>query len=100
MNRFRPNVVLNDLDPFQEDFIAVLHSNTVSLRFVNPCTRCQVPSIDQDTGELSFDPLTVLSTYRYDDVLRGTKFGAYAAVQSGIGNAVQTGDPISVEWSF
>jgi uncharacterized protein len=100
MNRFRPNVVLDDLEPFQEDFISVLHSDAVSFRFVNPCTRCQMPSIDQATGEQSFDPVAVLSTYRYDDVLRGTKFGAYAAVQSGVGKSIRTGDALSVEWAF
>jgi len=100
MDRFRPNIVLSGLEPFQEDYIEFLRSDTLSLRFINPCTRCQMPSIDQTTARPSFDPLPVLSAYRYDDTLKGTKFGSYAAVESGAGSVLQTGASMTVDWSF
>jgi uncharacterized protein len=56
MERFRPNLVLEGLEPFEEDRIAELHFGAVTLRLVKPCTRCVVTSTDQRTGLLSTNP--------------------------------------------
>ena len=40
MNRFRPNIVLEGLDAFDEDRIQELRAGDIRLQFAKPCTRC------------------------------------------------------------
>ena len=42
MERFRPNVVVDGVDAFDEDRIHELRVNGVTLRMVKPCARCSV----------------------------------------------------------
>lgn len=51
---FRPNIVLDGLPAFAEDRIrrVQFHHTGVSLEFVKPCTRCSMPDVDQETGQL------------------------------------------------
>jgi len=51
MNRFRPNIVLRDLEPFAEHEIAGLSTESCQLQMRAPCERCVVTTIDQATGE-------------------------------------------------
>lgn len=92
MNRFRPNVVLNGLDPYDEDHVDTLAIGAVVLKLVKPCTRCEVTTTDQDTARRSQEPLRTLSTYRRDDRLAGVAFGMNAIVTRGAGSAIAVGD--------
>src|SRR5262249_7671374 len=65
IDRFRPNIVLDGLEPFAEDRIAALEFETVTLRLVKACTRCVITSTDQRTGERSTNPLPVLRQFRF-----------------------------------
>jgi uncharacterized protein YcbX len=85
MNRFRPNLVLDGLEPFAEDRIDTIRSGPVTLRLVKPCTRCIIPSRDQYTGERDLDPLPVLRRFRFDPQLRGVTFGINALISAGEG---------------
>lgn len=100
LNRFRPNIVLSDAGEYDEDYFKTARCNDVVLRFVNPCYRCNMTSIDQETGEKSFDPLPVLATYRFDEAANGVRFGVYASVDAGFGGMLGRGDRLEVEWSF
>jgi uncharacterized protein YcbX len=80
MERFRPNLVLEGLPAWAEDRIDALTVDGVTLRLVKPCTRCTIPSIDQQTGEPSTDPAPVLRRLRFDKVLRGLTFGENAVI--------------------
>jgi MOSC domain-containing protein len=80
MERFRPNVVLEGLPAWAEDRIDALTVNGVTLRLVKPCTRCTIPSIDQQTGQPSTDPAPVLRQFRFDKLLRGITFGENAVI--------------------
>lgn len=51
MNRFRPNLVVSGCEPFAEDGWRRIRIGAVTLDVVKPCSRCAIPSIDQDTGE-------------------------------------------------
>jgi len=80
MDRFRPNVVLEGLPAWSEDRIDALTVGGITLRLVKPCTRCTIPSIDQQTGEPSTDPAPVLRQFRFDKALRGLTFGENAVI--------------------
>ncbi len=96
MERFRPNVVLDGLAAFAEDGIRAVRIGAVVLRLVKPCTRCTVPSIDQDTGERSTDPAPALKAFRYDPVLRGVTFGINAVADGPPGAALAVGAPVEL----
>ena len=96
MERFRPNLVLDGLAPFAEDSIRAIRIGAVVLRFVKPCTRCSVPSIDQDTGERSTDPAPALKAFRYDKLLRGVTFGVNAVADGPPGAVFAVGAPVEV----
>lgn len=88
MNRFRPNVVVAGLDPYEEDHLDTIVSDGVTLRLVKPCVRCKVTTTDQATGRVGFEPLPTLSTYRRNDALAGVMFGMNAIVEDGEGRAL------------
>jgi uncharacterized protein YcbX len=64
MNRFRPNLVFDAIDAFDEDVAESFRLGAMLLKPVKPCARCTIPSLDQATGQLGPDPLDVLRTYR------------------------------------
>lgn len=91
LERFRPNVVLEGLEPFAEDHIAALEFDRVTLRLVKPCTRCVITSTDQRTGERSTNPLPVLREFRFDRELMGVTFGENAVIAAGVGETLAVG---------
>src|ERR1700751_4355722 len=91
MERFRPNVVLEELPAWAEDRIDTLTIGEVTLRLVKPCTRCTIPSIDQQTGEASTDPLPVLRQFRFSKTLRGVTFGENAVIVTGSEAVIERG---------
>jgi len=51
MNRFRPNIVVQGLEPFLEHELSGLSAESYQLKLRVPCERCVVTTIDQDTAE-------------------------------------------------
>jgi uncharacterized protein YcbX len=96
MERFRPNIVLEGLEPFEEDRISELRFDTVTLRLVKPCTRCVITSTDQLTGEPSTNPLPILRAFRFDKALMGVTFGENAVIAHGVGEVLKRGATCSV----
>lgn len=99
MNRFRPNIVIDEVGPFDEDRFVSLTSGDVILKPVKPCPRCPIPSIDQATATRGPDPLDILSRYR-DDANLGVIFGQNTIVASGYGAALHLGQAFEPEWNF
>jgi uncharacterized protein len=65
MNRFRPNLVIKGGAPFAEDTWREIRIGESSFRLVKPCTRCQVTTTDQASGDMMGpEPLQTLATYR------------------------------------
>jgi len=91
IGRFRPNLVIDGLEPFEEDRIDTIVIGQVTLRLVKPCTRCVVTSTDQVSGERSTNPLPVLRTFRWNRELKGVTFGENAVVESGSGQSLDRG---------
>ena len=100
MNRFRPNLVLDGLEPHDEDALASIGIDGVVLKPVKPCTRCQVTTIDQASANAGHEPLRTLSTYRRDDRLAGVTFGMNAIVIAGAGRRIAVGSTASCEFDF
>lgn len=100
MNRFRPNLVLDGLDAYDEDHVLAIEVGGVRLRLVKPCTRCQITTTDQDTATVGDEPLATLARYRMDRRLDGITFGVNAIVERGAGTTLARGAPVAVEWNF
>jgi uncharacterized protein YcbX len=96
LERFRPNIVLDGLEPFAEDHIDRLEFGNVTLRLVKPCTRCVITSTDQRTGERSTNPLPALRSFRFDRDLMGVTFGENAVIAAGVGATLSIGDTCEV----
>lgn len=64
MNRFRPNIVVNNSDPFAEDRWKRIRIGTMLFYVVKPCSRCITTTVDQETGIQGKEPLATLSRYR------------------------------------
>jgi MOSC domain-containing protein len=96
MERFRPNVVLEGLEPFAEDRIGAIYIGDITLRLVKPCTRCVITATDQRTGELSTNPLPILRQFRFDKALMGVTFGENAIIEAGVGTTLVRGAACAV----
>ena len=100
MNRFRPNLVVDGLPPFDEDHLDSLACGDVELKLVKRCTRCEVTTTDQATGHRFEEPLRTLSTFRHDDRLAGVTFGMNAIVVRGAGAMLAVGDAMEATYGF
>ncbi len=100
MNRFRPNVVVAGLAPYDEDHLDTIDCDGVALRLVKPCTRCQVTTTDQHSARVGLEPLRTLSTYRRNDRLAAVVFGMNALVAAGAGRTLATGAAATVAYRF
>ena len=100
MNRFRPNLVLEGMEPHDEDRLASIEAGGVVLKPVKPCTRCTVTTVDQASAATGAEPLATLSTYRRDDRYAGITFGMNAIVVAGAGRTLAAGSTARCELDF
>ncbi len=101
MNRFRPNLVIDGIEAFDEDFAESIEIGAAALAPVKPCPRCPMPSVDQATGVVGPDPLEILQTYRAKAQLDGAIcFGMNSIVTAGDGERLAVGQEVSVTWAF
>lgn len=93
MNRFRPNLVIKGCAPYAEDGIGEIRVGDAQFRAVKPCTRCQVTTTDQASGEVRGpEPLRTLATYR--DSPNGVRFGMNLIPLNGA--TVRLGDAVTL----
>lgn len=105
MARFRPNIVLQDLEAHDEDRMDAMHITTdggaVELRPVKPCPRCPIPNIDPLTASSSPEVGDMLQTYRQDARVDGAiTFGMNAIVVSGQDLTLRVGQPVQGHLRF
>jgi hypothetical protein len=99
MNRFRMNVVVSGLEPYQEETLGSLATEQVRFERVTVAERCIIITTDQETGERAkSDLLQTLNKYhrrpKGERFGSGLVFGAYLAVaQEG---TLRVGDRLSV----
>ncbi len=92
MDRFRPNLVIAGGEAFQEDRWSRISIGEVTLKIVKDCIRCEIPTIDQATGEKGVEPIETLENYRAGPY--GTRFGR-KVVHESLGT-ISVGDEVTV----
>ena len=105
MSRFRPNIVLEELEAHTEDHLGELIIHTsygqAQLHLVKPCPRCAIPDIN---------PHTAISSPEVNDTLRGYRtlarvdgaicFGMNSIVHTGVGQILAVGQQVEGNFSF
>ncbi|XP_041646133.1 molybdenum cofactor sulfurase isoform X1 [Cheilinus undulatus] len=77
ISRFRANLVIAGVEPFEEDNWSHLIIGNTPFVVTGQCGRCQMVGVDQETGTRTKEPLLSLSTYRTGKVT----FGVYLSHQ-------------------
>ncbi|XP_020705307.1 mitochondrial amidoxime-reducing component 1 isoform X2 [Dendrobium catenatum] len=109
INRFRPNILVDGCAPFSEDLWKVTKLNNIAFHGVKLCSRCKVPTINQESGIAGTEPTETLMKFRTDKALKREKINK-AKVYFGMnfvcaeslsastmkGKVVKIGDPIHV----
>lgn len=97
MDRFRPNIVIDDDAPFADDHWAAVEIAGIRYDLVKPCARCIMTTQDQLTGERGGpDPMPAMRRLRMsgDRRVAGVLFG-WNAVPRSEGH-VSVGDVVTV----
>jgi uncharacterized protein YcbX len=100
MNRFRPNIVVDGLEPFAEHRIAGLFGARWHLQMADPCTRCLVTTIDQQTAQRNpaREPfLTLRRINRAPGSKAMPAFAQNAVLLSGDGQRISVADGLGTE---
>jgi uncharacterized protein YcbX len=111
MNRFRPNIIVGGdaATAWEEDHWEEVKFTSTSettstgavLRNVKPCSRCKVPTINQETAIVGDEPAKTMYTFRSGAVLGWTQpssfkasvfFGSNMCCVSGEGTLVRVGE--------
>ena len=106
IERFRPNVVLAGVEPYDEDRVDLVRveggaEGELHLQPVKPCARCPIPDIDPATAESSPAVGDTLRTYRQDKRLDGAiTFGMNAIVRQGAGQMLRVGQRVAADLRF
>ncbi len=113
IERFRPNIVLGDLNggsthalaAHDEDRLGELQIVTEQglalIKPVKPCARCPIPNIDPATSLSSPEVCDTLHTYRQDPRLKGAlSFGMNAIVLQGSDHLLRVGQSITANYRF
>ncbi|KAK6154797.1 hypothetical protein DH2020_009045 [Rehmannia glutinosa] len=108
-NRFRPNILVDGCEPFSEDLWTEIKINKSTFQGVKLCSRCKVPTINQETAVGGSEPTETLMSFRSDRVLRLAKKNPQGKVYFGqnmvcndsliIGGnekSIKVGDPVFV----
>jgi uncharacterized protein len=99
MNRFRPNIVIDGLEPFRENELDQLTGadNSYRLGIRKPCKRCKVTTVDQVSGEIEEpkEPLRTLTLMKTVPELNGAYFGQNATLLSGEGRLIRVKDELA-----
>ncbi|XP_034537125.1 molybdenum cofactor sulfurase [Notolabrus celidotus] len=77
ISRFRANLVIAGVEPFEEDNWSHLIIGNTQFVVTGQCGRCQMVGVDQETGARTKEPLMSLSAYRTGKVT----FGVYLTQQ-------------------
>ncbi|MBK8073317.1 MAG: MOSC N-terminal beta barrel domain-containing protein [Ramlibacter sp.] len=105
MERFRPNLVLEGVEAFDEDRLDVLEIDAgggpARLKLVKPCARCPIPDIDPQTAGRSHAVGDTLQRWRADSRVNGAvTFGMNAIVLDGEDRILRAGQSVRADFRF
>ncbi|KAL7597794.1 uncharacterized protein LOC111890787 [Lactuca sativa] len=69
INRFRPNILVDGCEPFSEDFWKEIKIKYLTFHGVKLCSRCKIPTINQENGVVGGEPTESLVKFRSGKVL-------------------------------
>ncbi len=64
INRFRANIIIDGCDAHEEDLWSKISVNSIDILLAKPCSRCVIPSINQQSAEKHSTLLKTLASYR------------------------------------
>lgn len=112
MERFRPNIVIDGADAFQEDDWRRLTIGDSVFRSTKPCARCVITTVDPERGKFTGkEPLKTLSTYRLAKDIIPDRFGSFGMsptavcfgqnlIAESIGSTINVGDKVEIIESY
>ena len=105
MSRFRPNIVLKQLEAHTEDHLGELmiqtNQGSAQLNLVKPCPRCAIPDINPETAISSPEVNDTLRVYRTLARVDGAIcFGMNGIVHAGVGQTLAVGQRAEGNFSF
>jgi hypothetical protein len=92
MNRFRPNIVIEGVDPYAEDTWESVRVGELRLAAGAVCERCATTATDQATAERGVEPLQTLVSYRRTP--EGTVVFGRNFIHSTQGVTIRVGDAV------
>lgn len=105
MERFRPNLVLEGLQPWDEDHLDEItiaaEGGPVKLRLTKPCVRCSIPNVDPADAATGSEPGATLASFRSDPRMNGgITFGMNAVIVEGIDRVLRLGQTFTARWAL
>ncbi|KAK9086091.1 hypothetical protein Sjap_026502 [Stephania japonica] len=99
--------LVNGCKPFSEDLWTEIKINKLTFHGVKLCSRCKVPTINQENGIVGSEPSDALMKFRSDKVLRpngkqqgkvyfGQNLVCKDSLTGGKGKIIRVGDPVFV----
>lgn len=98
MIRFRPNIVLDGLPEYEEDYVFGLTAGKLNFAFVKPCTRCTIPNVDPASATFADEPGITLMQTRSADL--GVLFGVNAVLTDQVSDVLHIGQQVQPEYDF
>ncbi|MEZ2624586.1 MOSC domain-containing protein [Paenalcaligenes hominis] len=99
MDRFRPNIVIQGLEAYDEDHLLSLGNASLQFAKLKNCTRCPMPNVDPSNGVMGLQPALALRDSRR--TIEGITFGVNAALYDAEPNAtLEVGQGLQAVFNF